>query len=205
MKNKTMYLISGILIAVSLVIVLVFVLLPRESTGLIRPLNYSFENVELKVGESKTDFYQISVSNALLTFSVDQEGIIEIDNEHIKGLKAGNVVVCVEINHNSQVLTEEFNVTVYQDEYHLEIDVVQGGEFKDGSLILSSSICDFNIFIYDKYDNLVVCKLNIVSSNDAEISFLFRLYRLTTESSCILTIEAEEINLIYTISVISLY
>ncbi|MBO5395003.1 MAG: hypothetical protein J6A28_03770 [Clostridia bacterium] len=189
------YVISGMMIAASLVLLLVFLLVPGKRDGNLIPLNCSVESIEMEIGESKADFYHLSHDEALVSFKVDKEGIIEIDEQKITALKSGVVTVQMTVTLNDQSITEVFVVTVLAEEYSLKITPITDCEVAGNTIYLSGTACQFSVeFINKKGETVEDAQVSYTPTNNARIQFAFGVYMLLASEDCAVTFSVSEYN-----------
>ncbi|MBP3344691.1 MAG: hypothetical protein J6K97_00615 [Clostridia bacterium] len=148
------YIISFSIIAAALVLLLVFLLLPKRKSEPIIPLTCSVEDVTINVGESVTEFLQISNENASVSFEVDKEGIISIDKDKIVGLAKGETSVTVKIEFQGEKIDSSFNVTVLdanivENGYRIEFNSILNCEINENNIKINGDVAQFSFLVYD--------------------------------------------------------
>ena len=195
MNNKKIYIISSCLIAVAVAILLVFLFLPTGDSSPKDIINSHVEDFEMEIGETKSGFLHISNKNAEISFEVDKEGIIDINENRIIGLKAGEVVVEVKITYAEQSISDEFKVTVLSSEYILNLELTYGGYVENEVLYMTQNVCQFDVIFLDRSGKEIVdCEISLSASNNSTIEKCFGYYRLTATDDCEITVEIEQYN-----------
>ena len=202
-ENLRTYIIGGAVILLSIVLLFVIMLIPRKQREPLTALNCSIDDIELAVGEIKTDFYRLSHEDALLSFLVDKEGVIEIDDERIVAVEAGVVNVTATVALGEQSITEMFVVSVFADEYSLVISPISNCEFEENILYLSGTSCQFDVDFLDK-NGASIGDIEILFSatNGATIQKRFGVYRLIAQTDCVINFEVKEFDFSITVNVI---
>ncbi|MBQ8909021.1 MAG: hypothetical protein IJY90_01885 [Clostridia bacterium] len=203
MKNKSLYIVSGLIIAASIAILLVFLLLPQKKTNIIIPLNCTAEDIEMEIGQTKINFYQVSHENAIVSFSVDKSDIIDIDKDKIVALNAGKVTVEMTVTVDDKQVKDVFIVTVLANQYTMKFKVASGGTLTGNTLTLTSKECQFYAHFYDKKgEELTDCQIMTAVSGNATLAYEFGMYKLTASSDCLVTFSVSELNFVATLNVI---
>lgn len=202
--NKKIYIISGVIFAVAIAILLLFLLLPKDNGDPFEPLNCNADDVVMSVGDIKRDFYTLSDEDATVSFNLDNDGIVEIDDDKIIACRAGVVNVEMVVCLDGQSVSEYFKITVLADDYSLQLTPVSNCSIEGNVLSVSANISQFTIDFIDKEGEIVSdVELSISTTNGASCTQLFGVYRLTAESDCVIIFRAEEYDfeVVYTVIV----
>lgn len=164
---------SGFILAITIVLLLVFLLIPNKNEFYLflnKNLSSNINDISLTVGDKIYDYYEVSDKSAELSFDLDKEGIINIDEFMIEGVKAGEVHVIMTAKTQKQTTQTEFNVKVYNNNYTIKFIAINSCSFDNENIYIDNSTFQFNIEVYDNL-NLTVenVKFNIISSNKETI------------------------------------
>ena len=126
-KRASSLLISLFMLALSVGLLLLYFL--YKDDGVFTPLTMNVNNISLKVGQSVYNYYTISNENAEISFEVSKDNIIEIDEEKITGINAGEVTVTLTATLEGQLAKTQIDVAVYNDGYSFILSPVENCDF----------------------------------------------------------------------------
>ncbi len=126
-KRASSLLISLFMLALSIGLLLLYFLFKDDSV--FTPLTMNGSNISLKVGQSVYNYYTISNENAEISFEVSKDNIIEIDEEKITGINAGEVTVTLTATLEGQLAKTQIDVAVYNDGYSFILSPVENCDF----------------------------------------------------------------------------
>lgn len=160
-KRIVSILVSLVVLAISVTLLLVFMLGKNNNNDAESdnhlPLNCLVYDLNISVGEKVYDYYEVNDKTAIISFSVDNNDIIDINKDYIEGKKVGKVTVTINLSNNKEQISKSFIVEVFQEGYKFKIYTYDNCEFieKDGNLIVYNDIASFGIEIYDLMDNKI--------------------------------------------------
>ena len=167
-RNLRRIIASLVITAVALSMLLAFLLWPKGRDNDFVPLSCTTSDIVLNEGDEKTDFYILSHEDATITFYVDKEGIIDINEDRILALSAGSVEVVATVSLNDQSITATFKVTVIAEECHVKLSAVANCTIEDLVVSVSGDHAEFVFLLYDKNGELVgEPRVNMSSSGGA--------------------------------------
>lgn len=198
-KNVTISLICLFLLAISLTIILVFfVFKDRKDLSLKTKdvLTIYVDDISLSIGKKIYDYYEISDKSAEITFDVDKQGIIEIDETMIEGVSAGTVNVIMTAKTQKETTKVDFVVKVYENDYTFNFLALSNCSFENDNILITSSVFQFNIEIKDKLNNKlenVVCEI-LSNKTSTIIDRGFSAVLVVANEECILTFTFPELS-----------
>ena len=194
------------ILAITTVLLLVFVVNKDEKIDLSlnKALTSKADDISVAVGNRVYDFYEISNKTAELSFEMDKEGIIYINEEYIEGLQVGKVNVIMTAKTQKQTTRSQFNVTVYENEYSFEFVSVYGCTFDNNNIYATAEAFQFNLEVYDK-QNIKVENIDysIISNNDETvIDKSFSSVLVVARENCTLTFIFKDLSVTFSKNVI---
>lgn len=202
-KGIWTYIVSGVLGVVAVVGLLLLLLLPTPNKPPLAPANVYVQDITLDIGQTKTDFYQVSASDYEINFETDKEDIIEIDKDKIVAINPGKVKVTVQVIINENIVAESFYVTVLAPSYSYQLSSLSNCTFEGNTLCLTSQVAQFKIKIYDK-DGVEVENptLTYVASDGINVAYEFKTFKISVIKQGTITISVEQTGYSFTLSVI---
>lgn len=202
-KGIWTYIVSGVLGVVAVVGLLLLLLLPAPNKAPLAPANVYVQDITLDIGQTKTDFYQVSASDYEINFETDKEDIIEIDKDKIVAINPGKVKVTVQVIINENIVEESFHVTVLAPSYSYQLSSLSNCTFEGNTLCLTSQVAQFKIKIYDK-DGVEVENptLTYVASDGINVAYEFKIFKISAIKQGTITISVEQTGYSFTLSVI---
>ncbi len=185
------------ILGITVVLLLVFLLCSPSSPAVIPEysLSASVKNLNISVGDKIYDFYEINDKNAVITFEVNKEGIIEINKDYILGVNEGEVSVILHAKTSSQSTSYEFIVVVHEKNYTVKIDGIENCSFDDktNTLFAYDNVCQILFNFYDLKGNVIKFKDCdfILSDTDAEVYKEFSNAIFTIYKNCCLSIRID--------------
>lgn len=178
MKKRISVIISSLsMIAISIILLLVFFLSENKNEKL---LYCSASDIELKVGETIYNYYDITKANAEISFSVNKENIIEIDKTKIYGQCAGEVEVTLTATLGEEKSVATFHVKVYDESYRVEFSSIVDCSLEGNTLYAQSKISQFKFEVFDQLGNkLSNLKFEVTVEGDASATKNFSNIMLT--------------------------
>ena len=148
-KRAQTILLSLFIVAVSLILLLTFFTFNNKIIKKITPFLLTTNNISIKVGETISNFYQISDKRAELKFYVENPEKININKENITGVIAGETLVKITAKLENKVIESEFKVDIFNKDYKLELSSIVGCEIYQNQIIIKENISQFNFNLYD--------------------------------------------------------
>ena len=141
------------MLALAIVLMLVFLLGANKGKDLPigESLTIEVEDISLGRGESRYNFYKVNDENAAVSFELNKEGIILIDKDKIEGLNAGEVVVTIYVEIDNQIVSKNFNVSVFEENLRVSIIHLDNCFYvqEDNTLIMEKEIAQFRVEVFD--------------------------------------------------------
>lgn len=201
-KKARIILASLALLATSIVLLIVF-FVQKDKNSPTAPLSITASEQRITKNQTVFNFYTLSNTDAKLEFSVSQEGIIEINENYLKGIKAGLVEVTITASLGEKVAKTQFNVYVFDNSYTYEITTLSNCSFANDKLYIQGSSCQFSISVYNKLGLLIENSPNSYSAtNGAILSKQMNVYRLEATSNCDVTFTFQELEITFVITII---
>jgi len=208
MKEKSNFKIFSILfslgaIAITIVLLLVFLLPKQNSDELVltpnKTITSSINDISLSVGNKIYDYYEISDKSAEFSFTLDKQGIINIDKEKIEGLKVGEVNVKMIAKTKTSSTSIKFKVVVCAGEYTFNFQSISSCTFENDNINISSNAFQFKIEVLSKTNTKMEnIEFNIVSNkSNTIIDKSFSSIMVVTNEDCILTFIFPEIDVTF--------
>ena len=204
MTKKTITILASLFIlAISFFLLLIFFAFNRHSfnNNTKDNLILSANNLTLNIGDVVYNYFDVSEDNAQITITTNNNNIIEINKEYIRGLEVGNVTVTIMAEYNGLHAKQSFLVIVKKDDYSFNIIPISSCSYENNNIYLLSQVCQFSIEVFDFYgkrlDNLTY---QINSTNDSKFYMELSNFILITYSNCLITIYIPEIEKTFNIN-----
>ncbi len=204
MTKKTITILASLFIlAISFFLLLIFFAFNSHSfnNNTKDNLILSANNLTLNIGDVVYNYFDVSEDNAQITITTNNNNIIEINKEYIRGLEVGNVTVTIMAEYNGLHAKQSFLVIVKKDDYSFNIIPISSCSYENNNIYLLSQVCQFRIEVFDFYgkrlDNLTY---QINSTNDSKFYMELSNFILITNSNCLITIYIPEIEKTFNIN-----
>ena len=204
MTKKTITILASLFIlAISFFLLLIFFAFNSHSfnNNTKDNLILSANNLTLNIGDVVYNYFDVSEDNAQITITTNNNNIIEINKEYIRGLEVGNVTVTIMAEYNGLHAKQSFLVIVKNDDYSFNIIPISSCSYENNNIYLLSQVCQFSIEVFDFYgkrlDNLTY---QINSTNDSKFYMELSNFILITNSNCLITIYIPEIEKAFNIN-----
>lgn len=204
MTKKTITILASLFIlAISFFLLLIFFAFNSHSfnNNTKDNLILSANNLTLNIGDVVYNYFDVSEDNAQITITTNNNNIIEINKEYIRGLEVGNVTVTIMAEYNGLHAKQSFLVIVKKDDYSFNIIPISSCSYENNNIYLLSQVCQFRIEVFDFYgkrlDNLTY---QINSTNDSKFYMELLNFILITNSNCLITIYIPEIEKTFNIN-----
>ena len=204
MTKKTITILASLFIlAISFFLLLIFFAFNSHSfnNNTKDNLILSANNLTLNIGDVVYNYFDVSEDNAQITITTNNNNIIEINKEYIRGLEVGNVTVTIMAEYNGLHAKQSFLVIVKNDDYSFNIIPISSCSYENNNIYLLSQVCQFRIEVFDFYgkrlDNLTY---QINSTNDSKFYMELSNFILITNSNCLITIYIPEIEKTFNIN-----
>lgn len=191
---------------ISVVLLLVF-LLPKKDDKLILTTNQTVTNsandITLSVGNKLYNYYELSDKSAKLTFELDKQGIININEEMIEGLKVGEVNVVMTATTKTSATKNQFKVTVFENEYKIMFESVNNCIISENTILTTANVFQFNVKVKNiENTELENITYSIISNKENTIiDKSFSSVMIITNEDCILTFMFNELNIKISVNV----
>ena len=203
MKNRLKIILTCCgLLAVSVVLLLVFLLSTGDNKE--RSLYCSVADVEMNVDDKVYNFYEVSNSEAEISFAVSEQNIIEINKDFIYGKSAGEVTVTMTAVYKDQKSETSFVVKVFaHNDYRVEITSVDNCYLEGNTIYAQSDTIQIKVDVYDSLNNLVLdFKYDIETSGETLVSKNLYYVILRITGDCVLTIRVDDLGIETTLNVV---
>lgn len=202
-KKVLFWIVSVVIALVSIILSIVFcVNMSRNEDNKANLFNINCQDLNMQVGEVKSNYYTVSIEDATISVNVDKEGIIDIDEDKIVANKSGVVNVEVTAMLNGVTAKDSFSVVVADKDYRYEIIPMLNCTYGE-NLVMSNNVCYFNVIVYDKMgETLDDVKFICGATNGAYIERGMSSFILSTDKNCSVTIILPNFNNIITFDVV---
>ena len=201
LSKNAVWLISGCLVVISIVLLLTFFLVKDLKQNSKRILNINCENLTIYKGEVREDYFDINYEGSSISLTVNKEGIIDIDQDRIVGIKGGEVDVLITATLDDMIVKDNFHVTVI-DDYQYNIIPVAGCTFDD-CLYVNEEVCYFELQTFNRtgdiLDNL---NFSYYATNNAYIKYELGTFLLIANTNSEIFINYEDIDYSITFKVV---
>ena len=202
-KEIWTYIVSGILSVVAVVGLLLLLLLPNGNSTPFEPVNLYVEDVTLEIGQIKTDFYQVSAEDYEISFELDKDNVIEIDENKIVAINSGKVKVDVRVIVEGNSIEESFYVTVLAESYSYQLENLINCSVNGNNIVFSSQTAQFKIRCFDK-DGIEIKNpaIEMIASDGINASFEFGMVRITATKNGTITFAIAQTDIEFTMNII---
>lgn len=202
-KKVLFWIVSVVIALVSIILSIVFcVNMSRNEDNKANLFNINCQDLNMQVGEVKSNYYTVSIEDATISVNVDKEGIIDIDEDKIVANKSGVVKVEVTAMLDGVTAKDSFSVVVADKDYRYEIIPMLNCTYGE-NLVMSNNVCYFNVIVYDKMgETLDDVKFICSATNGAYIERGMSSFILSTDKNCSVTIILSNFNNIITFDVV---
>lgn len=202
-KKVLFWIVSVVIALVSIILSIVFcVNMSRNEDNKANLFNINCQDLNMQVGEVKSNYYTVSIEDATISVNVDKEGIIDIDQDKIVANKSGVVKVEVTAMLDGVTAKDSFSVVVADKDYRYEIIPMLNCTYGE-NLVMSNNVCYFNVIVYDKMgETLDDVKFICSATNGAYIERGMSSFILSTDKNCSVTIILPNFNNIITFDVV---
>lgn len=202
-KKVLFWIVSVVIALVSIILSIVFcVNMSRNEDNKANLFNINCQDLNMQVGEVKSNYYTVSIEDATISVNVDKEGIIDIDEDKIVANKSGVVNVEVTAMLDGVTAKDSFSVVVADKDYRYEIIPMLNCTYGE-NLVMSNNVCYFNVIVYDKMgETLDDVKFICSATNGAYIERGMSSFILSTDKNCSVTIILPNFNNIITFDVV---
>ena len=202
-KKVLFWIVSAVIVLGSIILSIVFcVNMSRNEDNKANLFNINCQDLNMQVGEVKSNYYTISIEDATITINVDKEGIIDIDEDKIVANKSGVVNVEVTAMTDGVTAKDSFSVVVADKDYRYEIIPVLNCTYGE-NLVMSDNVCYFNVIVYDKMgEALDDVKFVCSATNGAYIEREMGSFILLADKNCSVTLILTDFNKIITFDVV---
>ena len=202
-KKVLFWIVSVVIALVSIILSIVFcVNMSRNEDNKANLFNINCQDLNMQVGEVKSNYYTVSIEDATISVNVDKEGIIDIDEDKIVANKSGVVNVEVTAMTDGVTAKDSFSVVVADKDYRYEIIPMLNCTYGE-NLVTSNNVCYFNVIVYDKMgETLDDVKFICSATNGAYIERGMSSFILSTDKNCSVTIILPNFNNIITFDVV---
>ena len=202
-KKVLFWIVSVVIALVSIILSIVFcVNMSRNEDNKANLFNINCQDLNMQVGEVKSNYYTVSIEDATISVNVDKEGIIDIDEDKIVANKSGVVNVEVTAMLDGVTAKDSFSVVVADKDYRYEIIPMLNCTYGE-NLVMSNNVCYFNVIVYDKMgETLDDVKFICSATNGAHIERGMSSFILSTDKNCFVTIILPNFNNMITFDVV---
>ncbi len=198
---------SLFLLAISIILLLVFFLINKDnSIAENKVLRLNASDITMYKGDMKYDYYELNNKDAILSFEVDKEGIIDINENRIFAISNGTVNVTITATYNDKIAKDSFVVCILNHNYSYIVKSINNCKFYNGILEITSSISQFSIEVYGIDGNLLEdADISYTTTNNAVLQKQMGNYILFAEDSCQMDFYVDDIDYSFSINVILNY
>ncbi len=161
------------------------------------------QDVNLIIGESAYNYYQLSHQLAIVQINVEKENIIEIDNDKITAIGIGSTKVTLSASYGEEHAQTTFTVKVTDNNYTLSFNSTVDCYFRDSTLYAKTNICQFGFEVYDSRNvKMPSPQYEIVIDGDGSATKSFYGIVLSINSNCTIILVFTELEFEFTINAV---
>ncbi len=188
------------MLAVSAILLLTFLLDKKEEK---EEFYCTAQNVNLCLGESAYNYYQVSHPLSIINISVERENIIEIDNEKITAIGIGTTNVTLSASYGDKKSETTFTVKVSEQNYTISFTPTANCYFEGNTLYAQSKTCQFSFEIRNSQNTKVeIVNYDVTIVGDGETAKNFCNIILSLNGDCTLTLSFPELEFEISIQVL---
>lgn len=152
-KRFVKIIVACIFLLASCILLLTFFIISSNTNT--KPLSIYASNCTMYVDESLSNFYTVTDNGCDLTFDIENDTIVTIDDNIIYAHKPGTTKITIHVSKGEKKAQTSIYVTVYARSYSYIIIPVDGCSYDNNSLILHKEICQFSLNIFNELNNKV--------------------------------------------------
>ena len=175
--------ISLIMIATSLTLLLIFFTFNKTEKTILERLTLRADNLSLTVGETVTNFYDVSSENAVVTFDIENPSIISINGKNLFALDVGKTNIKITASLNDVTTETNMTVEITNESFVLQLAPSQNCYFDDNILYLTGDFCRFTVNIID-YDGNLIKDFYYLSTGSSTLNKEFLYFELQSTQDC---------------------
>ncbi len=161
------------------------------------------QDVNLIIGETAYNYYQLSHQLAIVQINVEKENIIEIDNDKITAIGIGSTKVTLSASYGEENAQTTFTVKVSDNNYTLSFIQTVDCYFEDKTLFATSNICHVDFEVYDSRGiKMPSPQYEIIIDGDGSAVKTFYGIVLSVNSNCKITLVFTELEFDFTINIV---
>ena len=201
MKNKVKIIISALLILfVSIILMVTFLILNKQSKQ--EDIKINAQDIEIYLGENKSNFYTINYDDVVVSFEIEDDNIISINNDSIYAKNIGNTKLKIIAEKDGKMATKVINILVKIKEFQYVINPIENCEYTNNSLLINGHNAIFSLQIFDD-KNTILDNLDIKANiTNGSISKEFLNWTINTDKDCEINFIIESLNYNFSINVI---
>lgn len=202
MKRAATLIFSLTLLGVSVGLLLIYFLFEGKRETFV-PLTLSCSDITLYVGQNIEEFYFASLPDAEVSFSVNKDGIIRIDEKQLFAVNPGFVQVTITATAQGQIAKNQFNVTVMSYGYSFEIVANENCHYENSRLVMEENACQFQVLVYNPVGEMCSgLAYQASATNNGKIQFQLYAFILFATQDCTIQIYYPEIDFLVQIEVV---
>lgn len=182
-KRLSTIIISLIMIATSLTLLLIFFTFNKTEKTILERLTLRADNLSLTVGETVTNFYDVSSENAVVTFDIENPSIISIKGKNLSALDVGKTNIKITASLNDVTTETNMTVEITNESFVLQLTPSQNCYLDDNILYLTGDFCRFTVNIFD-YDGNLIKDFYYLSTGPSTLNKEFLYFELQSTQDC---------------------
>lgn len=193
MQKKISYIVTILIIVFAIVISAIVFFVPKNGGASCHEFDQSVfilapSKLTIAKGDKVEDFYSVSNPSADVTFDVEKETLVKIENNDITGLKQGITNVKIIASIGEVEVTHTIIVTI-EDEKRAEISSGENCYIADNVVYAKAEMFTLDIEFFDNAGNCLNCDFSCsCKDNDVNISKRFSTLIIKTSHDALISI-----------------
>mgnify|MGYP001622852937 CR=1 FL=1 len=154
-KKVSTIILSCILLLISVILLIVFLVIPNNVSDAVKPLTIYSQDYNIIVGDKIENFYDVSKNDAVISFEVEDKNIIKIEGTNLIAENPGHTKIIIKASNVDEYTQTTIEINVYLPDYSLKINPVFNCNYLGNNLYCHGEICQFQIEIFDKNNNVM--------------------------------------------------
>ncbi len=185
------------MLAVSAILLLTFLIDKKEEE---EEFYCTAQNVNLCLGESAYNYYQISHPLSIINISVDKANIIDIDNEKITAVGIGTTNVTLSASYGDKKSETTFTVKVSEQNYTISFTPTANCYFEGNTIYVQSKTCQFSFEICNSQNiQIEVLNYDVIIEGEGKFAKNFCNITLSLDGNCKITLSFPDLEFEFSI------
>lgn len=157
MKKNLSLIFSILLIVFAIAISAIVFFVPKGRKNTIAPIGKETikiiaNDLEIVKGQKHENFYSVSNKNAVVSFEIEKEDLVQIDGDDITALKQGETNIKIIAKALEEEISCVIRVKISSDKF-ATISAKANCRISDNRVITESFICSIKVSFFDNYGN----------------------------------------------------